>query len=280
MTTAFSPGHITCFFCPVYSDDPLTTGSKGIGMKLSLGAEAAVEERIDGQVKISIHGKVSDAEITRMAANILAPGKGFDIHIRTELPVSQGFGMSAAGSIAAGLCICRMCGIDQNEAYKAAHIAEVIGRGGLGDVAGITGTGPISMRIREGLPPAGLVVSTGDKTKMVLAVVGGKTVTKSILSDRSTVGRAIEAGDRVCRSPFPHLPRDIIRASREFSSSAGLEAPEVSAALAKVPMSGMCMLGNSIFAMCPKDTVIDALGQDAEIYECFTTDIIPFIRKA
>jgi len=279
MTAAFSPGHITCFFCPVYSDDPLTTGSKGLGMKLSLGAEAAVDERTDRQVKISINGKVSDAEITRMAANILSPETGFDIHIRTELPVSQGFGMSAAGSIAAGLCICRMCGIDQNEAYKAAHTAEVIGRGGLGDVAGITGTGPISMRMREGLPPAGLVVSTGIKTKMVLAVVGEKKATKSILSDRSAVGRVIEAGDKVCRSPFPHLPKDIIRASREFSHSAGLETPEVSAALAKIPMSGMCMLGNSIFALCPEDIVSDALGPDAEIYECCTTDIMPFIRK-
>jgi len=280
MTVAFSPGHITCFFCPVYSDDPLTTGSKGLGMKLSMGAEASVDERTDGRVKISINGVESDAEITRTAANILAPGTGFDIHIRTDLPVSQGFGMSAAGSIAAGSCICHMYGIDQNEAYKAAHIAEVIGRGGLGDVAGITETGPISVRVKEGLPPKGLVVSTGRKTDITMAVVGGKTETKSILNDQAAVRRVIEAGEKVCRSPFPSLPKDILRASREFSSAARLETPMVSAALAKVPLSGMCMLGNSIFALCSKDNVVEALGPDAEIYECRTTDMMPVIRKA
>jgi len=278
MTVAFSPGHITCFFCPVYTDDPLTTGSKGLGMKLGLGAETAVDERNDQQVRISINGSESVAEITRSVANILAPDRGFDIHVRTELPVSQGFGMSAAGSIAAGMCICEMCGIDHYEAYKAAHIAEVVGRGGLGDVAGISGTGPISMRMRAGLPPDGLVVSTGTKANIVLAVVGGKMMTKNILGDRDALGRLFEAGGRVCRSPFPYLPNDILRASRKFSSSAKLEAPEVSAALAKLPMGGMCMLGNSIFALCPEDVVRDALP-DAEVYCCRTTDSMPIIHK-
>ena len=281
MTSAFSPGHITFFFRPVYSDDPLTTGSKGLGMKLSLGAWATVFETDGPGTAVSLNGSPSDAEITSSVARMLAPGRGFDIRIKTDLPVSQGFGMSAAGSIAAGLCICDICGIDSNEAYKAAHMAELLGKGGLGDVAGIMANGPISIRYKAGLPPSGAVIGAGRKRKITIAVLGGKMETKSVLGDPAAVGRVVRAGDDVCGQPLPSpMAKDILRASRLFSSAAGLETPKISEALAKIPEAGMCMLGNSIFAFCSRDKVRDALP-DAEIYECRTTDAMPsVIRRA
>jgi pantoate kinase len=279
MTVAFSQGHVTCIFRPVRTDDPRTTGSRGIGMRLERGAWAAVEERRDGKTVIAINGKEGGADVTGRIVPILAPGRGFDISVTTELPVSQGFGMSAAGTIAAGLCICEILGTDPERAYDAAHIAEVQGGGGLGDVAGIMCDGPIAVRTVEGIPSHNKMFGTGEEKSIVLAVVGGTMATKDVLRNSMTMERIIAAGDELVRPPFPCCDRDLVCLSRDFSSLTGLETPEVSAALAAVPMAGMCMLGNSIFALCRKDAVADALP-DADVIGCFTTEARPFIRKA
>jgi pantoate kinase len=56
MSKAFCPGHITCFFHPVRTDDVLTTGSRGAGIRLSKGAFVTLEERSDPKVEITMDG--------------------------------------------------------------------------------------------------------------------------------------------------------------------------------------------------------------------------------
>lgn len=149
---AFCPGHVSCVFQPVESQDIIRTGSRGIGIRLNVGAHAHVTPRDDGVVAVRMDGEAADAPVTRMAAGILAPGEGFDIAVENDLPVSQGFGMSAAGALAASLCIADIVGLPRETAFVAVHEAEVRAGGGLGDVSAIVSGAGVPIRTVAGLP--------------------------------------------------------------------------------------------------------------------------------
>ena len=101
MITAFCPGHITCFFHPIRSYDPMSAGSRGVGIKLSKGAKVTLDERSDDRIITTMDGREMDCRITKLAVKDIDPSRGYDVTIENDLPVGQGFGMSAAGSIAA-----------------------------------------------------------------------------------------------------------------------------------------------------------------------------------
>ncbi len=272
MSQAFCPGHITCAFQPFRSEDPLESGSRGIGIRLGLGARARAVERRDGRVEISIDGMPSEAPVTRKAVGAVAPGRGFDISIRNGLPVSQGFGMSAAGAVAAALCVADIVGASEKDAFAAAHAADVICGGGLGDVDAIASGFSVPVRLTPGL--RGEVADAGIKVgPLSLAVLGPKMHTGSVLSDPETSARIAKAGSeavgRFMSSPSEEM---LYRCSGEFSSEAGLESPEVSAALSRLRSeghrAGMCMLGNSVFTDASRDEVLRILGRGAEVYSC------------
>jgi len=180
---AFSPGHVTCFFQPVRDPDVLRTGSKGAGIKLSLGTNVTVEENIHG-TNVTMDGKPSEAHITRKVLEILAPDRNFDVTIENQLPVSQGLGMSAAGALATALCVSEIIGKDSNAAIKAAHIAEIEGKGGLGDVSGLVGEGYFPFRTAAGLPPDGNVVGTGKEQRSLLQCSAGNWKQKTFWKTR------------------------------------------------------------------------------------------------
>ena len=282
MTKAFCPGHITCFFHPVRTDDPVTTGSRGVGLRLSLGTYVTMEERSDSRLSIVMDGTESDAPITRSVMEQICPGRGFDITVENQLPVGQGFGMSASGAIAAALCACLFMGIDQENAYRYAHIAEVLQGGGLGDVSAIMSNARMPVRIRPGLPPYGEVIESNQKSQtFTLAVVGGKLSTAPVISDPDMQRRMNEIGSRMVDdyASDPTMERMYLR-SREFSSSLGIESAEVSSALKVLGKeSGMCMLGHSIFTSRSGDEVREILG-DVPVFSASTSNAPAFIQKA
>lgn len=253
----------------------MSTGSIGIGIRLDKGATATVEERDDDVVTVWLDGVSSVALITRMVADQLAPGRGFDIHIVNDLPVSQGFGMSAAGALAAGLCIAELEGRTRNDVFIAAHKAEVVGGGGLGDVAAIVAGGDVPVRTVPGLPPFGRVENAGFRLpRITLAVIGGEMRTDAVLGNSEAVARIRAAATDSMRlfSEDP-TPERLFEASNMFSEASGLEDPRVSAAMdavrARGYRAGMCMLGNSIFTDAPEREVWAALGRGrARTFAC------------
>lgn len=76
MVRAFCPGHVSCVFQPVSSYDIMCMGSRGFGIRLSLGANAEVTPREDDTVNIWLDGSQSVAPVTRMAVEDLASGRG------------------------------------------------------------------------------------------------------------------------------------------------------------------------------------------------------------
>lgn len=258
---------MSCVFQPVSSYDIMSMGSRGFGIRLTLGATADVRRRDDGVVNIWLDGQQSIAPVTRMAVEDLAPGQGLDIRIDNDLPVGQGFGMSAAGALAASLCVASDTGQSRTRAFNAAHAAEVRCGGGLGDVAAIVAGGHIPIRILPGMPPYGRVASAPfELPDLTLAVIGSAMETDSVLNDarRVDVLRRASAG---CIEAFMEdsTPDGLFEQSNRFSSESGLESPAMRRAIEGIEgrgyRAGMCMLGNSIFTDAPEEVVWAALGR-------------------
>ncbi|MCL2711863.1 MAG: pantothenate kinase [Methanomassiliicoccaceae archaeon] len=284
MMKAFCPGHISCFFSPVVTDDVMTTGSLGAGIRLNTGVTVTAEERCDKKIMIIMDGSPCKAEITENVVKIISPDTGFDIIIENDLPLSQGMGMSAAGAVATGLCMTSFTEADEYEAYKAAHIAEVMNKGGLGDVAGIIG-GSTPIRLKAGIPPYGRVIDPSLNIKFTVAVVGPRIVTKNILSDRNIMKRVSSAGE-FCLNEYMNSQTEkmLYSLSSLFSERITLETKEIKNALnllRKDHDASMCMLGNSIFTNANEKETRNILGDDVKIFSCSPSSDGPrIIRKA
>ena len=286
MIAAFCPGHITCFFHPVRSYDPMQAGSRGVGIKLSKGAKVTLEERGDDKIITIMDGTECDCGITKAAVRDIDKSRGYNVVIENDLPVGQGFGMSAAGSIAAALCACEAAGKGIEEAFGAAHRSEIAGGGGYGDVSGITGRSHIPIRSIAGLPPFGKVINSGLRMKNVtVAVLGTPLNTGDTLSDERTVAKIQEYGSRMVTDFTENPSTDLLfRYSKEFSESIGLETPKMKRALEELRdegNAGMCMLGHSIFTDLSVKRTKEILGDDIFITECHSVGSMPrIVRKS
>ncbi|MCQ2070358.1 MAG: pantothenate kinase [archaeon] len=288
MPTAFCPGHITCFFQPAGSveDDPLSRGSRGAGIRTSLGAYVTLEERSDDKVRFIMDGVDTDASVSRSVLEQMLPGRGFDVTIDNDLPCSEGFGMSAAGAIALALCASEYTGSDMQEVYGYAHRAEIAGGGGLGDVSALTCLVHQPVRVVQGLPPYGKVVGTDISfPRLSLAVLGPKMRTGNILGIPERYAAIVDAGKRAVDSFVgdPSL-ESLFALSDVFSMEAGVRSDEVESVIRnskeKGARVGMCMLGNSVFSDAPVDVLEEVIGGDVEVVSCSSTDMGPYlIRK-
>lgn len=253
---AFCPGHITGFFQICDSDDILSMGSRGAGLCITLGATSRVkvENSVRQQISVMIDGKESKAEVTTEALrHILGHAKSrVEVNTTLDLPQSQGFGMSAAGSLSSALALAHLLGEDRQMAFEAAHIAEIRWKCGLGDVSAIHGGG-ITIRKKPGLPPKGEVIRIPGAPDVVLAVVGAKLLTRDVLSDAQKRNAINASGSRrvdaLVKSPSIEK---LMGFSADFASETGLASRKILDAMgaaSKLGMASMSMLGNSVFAM-------------------------------
>jgi len=270
---AFSPGHITGFFEIVYSQDPLSTGSRGAGLCLTMGARSKVKvEHAQKQtVRIAIDGKRADASVTKTALKYLIGKDKLHVEVETmlDLPQSQGFGMSAAGALSASLALARILGKDEHEAFEATHVAEIENKTGLGDVSAIMKSG-ITIRTMPGLPPIGKVERIDGAPDVVLAVIGGKLLTKDVLTDPAKMKAINKSGSEkvglLLREPT--LSR-LMELSAQFAMETGLARKEVLSAMnaaSKLGSASMSMLGNSVFAVGDIEGLSQVLSEFGKVW--------------
>ena len=275
MPRAFCPGHITCLFSPgSTAGDMRSRGSRGIGIRVSKGAAVKLTEVSGKDVTITIDGEVSDAPVTRYVLQSILPGRGLEAEVVNGLPVGQGFGMSAAGAIAAALCAAEMSGVPADEAWSIAHASEIVNGGGLGDVSALRCCSDVPERVSEGLPPAGEVRGTGLRFPVLtVAVLGRKMYTGHVLS-KPSVRSGLVSSYEGARKLFTGSRPSLFEASNKFSSEAGVESREVAEAISRLKSgnrrAAMCMLGNSIFSDAPYLMVKDAFP-DADVRPLMST---------
>lgn len=270
--TAFCPGHITGFFQICEHEEILRTGSRGAGLCISHGALSTVKiEKGSGRIEIKINGERSDAPVTKQALAKLIYDRGFDVSVETtlDLPIGQGFGMSAAGTLAASLAIANLLDLPFQRALEVAHEAEIIHRTGLGDVSALS-RGGVTFRKVEGLPPYGIVDRVSADAEIILGVVGPPILTSSVLRDVK-IRERINAIGKECVENFSKSPSlaNLFRISREFASRSGIMTDYVRMALDAIDGLGpasMVMLGNSIFASGDVDEIEKALNKFGKTY--------------
>lgn len=271
---AFSPGHVTGLF-EIHDQAPELDkrGSRGAGFSLARGAVSIVEvEPADAmEIVVRLDGVELDAPVSREAVTSLlklsvrdgrvplnkdAPqGRRARIRVQVDtqlqLPVSQGFGMSAAGALSASLALAKCLRLGRSEALRAAHGADVAMRGGLGDVIGAS-VGGFEIRTAPGLPPYGSTRAFVGHGDAVLCVVGGKLETRAVLSDPTKRKAVNEAGARALAALLKTPTLDaFLEQSQLFARESKLLTDALDAAMHAASPHGrasMSMLGNSVFA--------------------------------
>jgi pantoate kinase len=272
---AFCPGHITGFFEIHRTSDVLSTGSRGAGLCLTVGATSSVEllESNRPKITVSINGEEQRAEVTKSAVKYLLGTDKAEVNVATtlDLPVSQGFGMSAAGSLSASVALAELLGQDRHKAFEASHIAEIECGSGLGDVSALH-KGGITIRKTAGLPPIGEVLRIDGEPEVVLGVTGRKMLTRSVLLDPKK-SRAINASggrcvDQILRN---RTLEELMSLSHSFSIDSGLASNEISKILDEcnnVGMASMAMLGNSVFSIGNTREMREILNKHGPVWDC------------
>ncbi|MBM4249435.1 MAG: hypothetical protein FJ149_08410 [Euryarchaeota archaeon] len=280
---AFAPGHITGFF-EIFDapGDPLRKGSRGAGVNLSLGVLTAVQVARTGSraVDIRLNGRKAPAETTRLAVEGLLGRRRLRVDVRSDvqLPVGQGLGMSAAGALSASLALSSALGLPRtlSAAGRAAHIAEVRARTGLGDVAGQV-RGGWEVRLRPGFPPFGLVDGLlAPGRRIALCVSGGPVETKRVLRDKAA-RRLVSRVGRLCMEGLLRRPdlETFFRLSRLFSRRTGLasgEALDLADEITdrRLGLASVSMIGNCVFAVGDLDAITALMKGRGRVITCAT----------
>jgi pantoate kinase len=276
---AFAPGHVSAFFEPVYSQQNMDrSGSCGAGISISLGAisQVTIQPAPHQIVTVHINGKPSSAPVTKSALNYLIGATPLSITVNTimDLPVSQGFGMSAAGALSTTLALADLLNLPKENAIKAAHYAEVQLHTGLGDVIA-SSFGGIEIRRKAGLPPWGILEHIPGNYDIVLCVIGKKIETEKILTD-STKVREIASYGRYCTKKILEKPslEQLFSLAWEFTRKIDIADKTVLQAIEKANthgMASMCMLGNSVYAVGDTPALCKVLSVYGKVF-CCTVD--------
>lgn len=254
---AFCPGHVTAFFEVVEDPDPRKKGSRGAGLCLTLGVRtvARVREAPRPSLDVIVNGKRQKAEVTERAARKVLGDRAYEVKILSEspLPVSQGFGVSAAAAMSTALALDDALGLGmpRDELVAIAHETEVECGTGLGDVVPAS-LGGMDLRLKAGAPAHADLRRIPVEADLLLAVLGPEISTRSVLRDPSKVAAINRAGGS-CVDAFssgPSLER-LFELGARFAEETGLASKVVLEVIRASRMFGratMAMLGNSVFA--------------------------------
>jgi pantoate kinase len=269
---AFAPAHVTGIFRPsAEARDPRARGSLGAGVVLELGvhATATFAPGRGRRVRVSSDAPGPLPISEDVARRLFPPGNGtLDVRLVHDLPIGQGFGLSAAGATATALAVAAVGDRSRSAAVATAHLADLFGGGGLGGVAAIATGGGIEFRRRAGLPPWGDVVHRPWGGTVFLGVVGRPIPTSRVLRSRPALAR-IDRASAGLETLFHHPSADRFFAECErFTDRAGLAPAAVRSVLRELRARGayaaQAMFGRAFFAHAPtarsRASVIEWLG--------------------
>ncbi len=264
---AYSPGNITLFFAPRENHRQYERrGSLGVSIATAHGAVTEVKEG-DG-IKVYINGRRGKNTVQERVAKLW----NFKGEIRTELqlPVSQGLGMSGAAALSTSIAIAGMRGDTYLQALRIAHRAEIEMRTGLGDIVSQY-FGGFTIRLREGIPPYGIVDKLTIKDISFKILVLSKEIkTREILNSEKSkmIG---EEGELIMRKFLQEKTlENSVKLGRDFSIKTGIFSMEIYEFMKKCKSATACNIGNSlvIFGNCPteKGRVIETkIGEHAKL---------------
>jgi pantoate kinase len=267
--SAFVPAHISGFFQPHWAKDPARSGSRNCGPCLGVGVRTDVEVQNSDRASLGVYidGKrAADANTTKsVVEQLLATTQKYKIKVNhtCQVPVGAGYGASGAGALGTSVALSKALGmrLSRNEIIRAAHVAEVKCRTGLGDV-GAQAFGGLVIGVKPGAPPYGewKKIAVPQDVKVICATLGPLS-TKSLLGDEKFKRRASTLGRKAVEELLkePTVFR-FISASREFAEELGLIDAEIESIIQAAEAAGaigasQAMLGRAMFAVVQEKNI-------------------------
>lgn len=278
--TAFCPGHISGFFKPHINQDPERSGSTGGGIVINEGVTVIVSpaDKTSICIQREIHGEYHTEYNHSPVLEDLIHHLHVSVRVttRTRLPLSSGYGLSAASLLALthGINILFNLGLSDHECAVHAHRVEVIHHTGLGDVAACQDGGWV-YRSRPGISPE-IVRNTDPRSICALTICPLKT--SSVLSSPDLITRISRAFPR----EIPSNLDELMLASRYFAERSGLIGEPVREVLTFCDeqhiLASMTMLGNGVFALGKESE--DILSRFGRVYHLHIAEHGPRIMEA
>jgi pantoate kinase len=252
---AFAPGNVSGVFKIISDEDPAKMHSLGMGFTVSDGVTVSVAR--DESTTVNFNGTTIDF-VTVLSVVAKIADVPLRIDIRSELPLSGGFGLSGASALATAFAIDAFLdlGMTERELGMAAHVAEVENLTGLGDIAGQFNGGCL-VKLVPGDPLAAirLPVPEQDVYYRYFSAINTRDVIghpEQRERINAAAAAALEALGRLKdrnESDFSSY----IEVAKDFAIHSGLLADErVKRAIRECEDSGgtasMIMLGNAVFS--------------------------------
>ncbi len=266
---SYAPAHITGIF-EIHDDyaNPLKAGSNGLGMCIDKGVTTVIrtKESPAQAITVCLNDELVEARTTKAAVMNLIGNKNIKVEVYsyTQLPLSQGFGLSGAGALSTTIALNSALGLEleYSELVNAAHTAEIQNRSGLGDVVA-QATGGVVLRNRPGGFNYGRVqqIEVEDyETEILVCVLGDELKTSNIISNQTYKDRINLSAKEQLKNIQPLVSskkislQEILKMSFEFASDARLMNNQVRRIATSIYDEGigtasMIMLGNAIFAI-------------------------------
>ena len=258
---AFAPGNISGLFKIIADDDPAKMHSLGWGFTVSDGVTVELTHAQAESTQVTFNGKPIDFPTVSSALRDLA-GTPLDVDITSNLPLSSGFGLSGASTLAALIAANHLLeiGKSRQEIAMIAHVAEVRNLTGLGDVCAQYNGGCL-VKTKVGNPLAATVLKMPDTP--IYWRYFGKIRTSEILADHERHQLINNAADQALASIQSDIDNattitfdQLIALALQFAESSGLLMDaRVKDSIAQANVNGgvatMIMLGNAVFSTAP-----------------------------
>jgi pantoate kinase len=273
--TYWVAGHLTGIFeIKDSSKNLLEKGSLGAGLSISRGVKTTVSYDDKPKVDIYFNGNKmhsSNTTVTRKIIEFLVPLKErihFQIKQDFEVPLSTGFGASAAGALGCAFSINDYFELEMSKIklFQIAHQVEVLLKSGLGDIIGLY-QGGLEIRTKEGAPGFGRTIAfTNDQDWKLATISFGSLPTAEVLSDPNKRKLINSAGNKMIKKLIKNpVYSEFINLTKKFTLSASLTSPKMQKFFSSVPEGidvAQIMLGDSLFLFY----------QDDDIFEDFSID--------
>ncbi|MFX0207606.1 MAG: hypothetical protein ACFFDT_16585 [Candidatus Hodarchaeota archaeon] len=279
-------GHITGIFeIQDTADNLLEKGSRGAGFCIKKGVQTEAQFIDSDKPAIffnSVQKSPEEAPVTTTVIELLVELGGtrsIQVSHTFEVPMSAGFGASAAGALGTAFVLNDLFQLElpRVKLFQIAHIAEVKNRSGLGDVIGLY-QGGLELRIKAGAPGFGKTRSLKNDHNLQIATLHiGTIATSSILSNpiyRETINQAGHKFIAVLikDSSFTRFGE----LSERFTKSVGLLSSKLQQEFVRITkplLKGQIMLGEGIFILYSEEEQLDKIN--SKKYEkqeiCFQT---------
>ncbi|MHA2054753.1 MAG: pantoate kinase [Candidatus Hodarchaeales archaeon] len=239
--------------------DPLYRGSRGAGVSINRGVFTTIMESDEPGVRIFFDGKEiskDKAKVTWKLLQIMIPESSrsnFQVHHEFEVPLSSGYGASAAGTLGCAFALNDFLalGLPEITLYHFAHQTEVILMSGLGDIIALH-QGGLEVRTKEGAPGIGETTSLLHDEDWKIATLSYDSLpTASVLSDPLKRNQVNTTGHSLINKLIKN-PKysNFIELTEQFSREVQLYSKEIGKIMTEVPnkvKTAQIMLGDSLF---------------------------------